>query len=648
MPQSRMIFPSGLRASAAARMPRGEAAHSILGHRQAAPRLAAKAAKTAALIAVVVFTAALLGGCNRGEEYTAEEAASLKQLNRETILAKTVSKPGGVEEFKAGKVGGAWVDTLTNDPKTFNTLTARDADSRAVIDPLYDYLADYDPYKREWKPNLASFEVQVDEARGSLRVIYTLRDDLVWTLPGQKREEGVPVTADDVVFWYNEIDGDADLQQPAYSGQFIDMPDGSQAHIDIEKLDERRVAFLYPRIVANPLLSTNMTFGPRYIFQKAKREGGVDAVLKLFSVDTKVTTIPAVGMYHLVEYTPGVRVVMQRNPHYWRKDPRGTSYPYIERIVYQIVPDRNTEFLLFKQGTKDSYSVRPEDLDALLQAQNPDYTVYNGGEALDSAFITFNQNPKTLDPMVYGWFSQAKFRQAMSCMLNRERIAAQVYRGLAVPALHFFAKPNPYYDENIRQRFTYNPQRAVELLGEIGIRKNSQGVMVDARGNPIEFEINMGAENNIGIDIATIFADELKGIGINCKVRPIDFQKLVEMLTRTYDWQVALVRLGANYWPSGGINVWLSGGNFHFWYPLQEKPATEWEARVDYLYNEGRFTLDEEKAKAIYDEYQRILLDQVPLMYIVHPLSFLAVRNKWDNVYYDTLNELDMRYVFLK
>jgi peptide/nickel transport system substrate-binding protein len=606
--------------------------------------------KHAKSILLAALLAGVFLGCSRGEEYTAEEAASLKAGTREGILAKTVGKPGGVEEFKAGRVGGTWTATLTNDPKTFNTLTARDADSRTVIDPpgLYDYLADYDPYKREWKPQLASFEIQTDEAKDTLAITFTLRDDLYWTTPGQTREQGAKVTSDDVVFWYNEIDGDKSLQLPEYSGQFIEMPDGSMAHIDIEKIGERRFAFRYPRIVANPILSTNMMFGPRHIFQPAKQNGGVEALLNLYSVDTDVKTIPSIGQYHLVEYSPGVRVVARRNPNYWRKDPQGTSYPYVEEVIYRIVPDVNTEFLLFKQGTKDSYTVRPEDLDDLLNQQNPDYTVYNGGESLDSAFITFNQNPNTMTPTVYGWFSQTKFRQAMSAMLNRGRIAEQVYRGLAVPALHFFAKPNPYYDEDIRQQFTYDPERAVELLSEIGIKKNSQGVMVDAQGNPIEFEFSVGAENNIGVDVANIFADELKGIGINAKVRPIDFQKLVEMLTKTYDWQVVLVRLGANYWPSGGINVWLSSGNFHLWYPLQENPATEWEARVDYLYNEGRFTVDEQKAKEIYDEYQRILLDQVPLMYIVHPLSFLAVRDRWDNVYYDTLNGLDSTYVFLK
>ena len=88
----------------------------------------------------------------------------------------------------------------------------------------------------------------------------------------------------------------------------------------------------------------------------------------------------------------------------------------------------------------------------------------------------------------------------------------------------------------------------------------------------------------------------------------------------------------------------------HLWYPLQEKPATEWEARVDYLYNEGSYTLDHDKAKEIWDEYQEILLEQCPVIYLMRSKSFFAIRNKWDlsNVYYDNVNGLLMEHVYIK
>ena len=598
------------------------------------------------LVAVLLGLLATTAGARAVEEEMTEgEAMSEREKARAEILAKTVERPGG-QEWELGTVGGAWTISILNDPKTFNTMSARDGDTHDVVEVLFDYLADYDPYTREFLPNLASFEVEVDEEADSLTVIYTLRDDLYWTTLADP-DARVQVTADDIVFWYDEIEGDAELQQPGYAGQFIEMPDGSEARITVEKLDELTVAFHYPRIVANPILSTNMDFGPRYVYEPAKRDGGAEGVLNLFSVDTDPKTIPSIGEYYLSEYEPGVRVVAERNPNYWKKDAAGVTLPYIERLIFQIVPDRNTELLVFKEGKLDTYYLRPEDLDELLSVEDPDFTVYNGGPNLGSAFIAFNQNPDTMDPLVYSWFSQTRFRQAMSSVLNRDRIASQVYRGLAEPALHFFARANPYFDESIRQEFDYDPDRARDLLAEIGIRPNADGLMEDADGNHIEFDIHVGAENNVGVDIMNIFSDELKAIGITGNVRPIDFQKLVQMLISTYDWHVATASLGSNYWPSGGSNVWQSKGNFHLWHPLQEEPYTEWEARVDYLYNEGRFTIDKEEAKAIYDEYQRLLLDQVPKMYIVYPLAFRAVRDNWRNVFYDTLNGLDRTYLYL-
>ncbi|MBR7064240.1 MAG: ABC transporter substrate-binding protein, partial [Treponema sp.] len=125
---------------------------------------------------------------------------------------------------------------------------------------------------------------------------------------------------------------------------------------------------------------------------------------------------------------------------------------------------------------------------------------------------------------------------------------------------------------------------------------------------------------------------------------------LVESLTTTYDWQSVIIGLGTNYFPSQGSNVWPSSGNLHLWHPLQEKPATEWEARVDYLYNEGNYTVDKTRAFAIWDEYQKILLEECPVIYLFRSKSFFAISNKWDlsNVYYDNLNGAKTDFVFLR
>ena len=172
--------------------------------------------------------------------------------------------------------------------------------------------------------------------------------------------------------------------------------------------------------------------------------------------------------------------------------------------------------------------------------------------------------------------------------------------------------------------------------------------MQDEQGNPIVYDLTVPIETNMSIDIGTIYADELKKVGITLKVKPVQFQKLVESLTKSYDWQAVMISVGSNYFPIQGDNVWLSSGNLHLWNPLQPKPATAWEAEIDKLYWQGYSERDPVKAKKIWDQYQRILLDQLPVMYMVFANSFSAFANRWANIRVDTLSAPDLNHVYLK
>jgi peptide/nickel transport system substrate-binding protein len=601
------------------------------------------------LLSVISAGLVFLAACGPGVKQISEDQLEFQKKKQENkLLQGTVSKPGSAERYDKGKSGGTWRNNLTNELKTFNPVVAvYDAESAGVTDYLSSYFLDYDAYKKEWKPLAASYEASVNEAAGTMDVTFTLRDDLYWTTLADPNMK-VKVTSDDVVFWYNQIVGDPAFQHSAYAGQFVQMPDGKKKHIDMEKIDERRFVMHYPRIVAMPELSSNMNFGPRYIFEEAKKKGGVEGVLNLWSVNTDPRTIPSMGPYYIESNRPGIQVTLVRNPNYFKTDDYGQRIPYIERYETKIIPSRDTEKLKFLAGELDGYGLRPEDLDDMILKKSRDYEVYDNGPSLGAAFISWNQNPRNLKPLYVKWFSNTTFRQAMSCFFNRDRIVNEVYRGLAEPDLSFFAKPNPYYDPSIKQQFTYDPARGKQLLAQIGIKPNGQGLMQDSEGNRISFDLTVPVENNVGIDTATVYADELSKVGIKLNVRPIQFQKIVESLTKGYDWQSIMISVGSNYFPTQGDNVWLSSGNLHLWNPLQAKPATAWEAKVDELYWQGYSERDPVKAKKIWDQYQRILLDQVPIMYIVYPLSFSAYLNKWGNIRSDTLGAPDFNYVYLK
>jgi peptide/nickel transport system substrate-binding protein len=145
--------------------------------------------------------------------------------------------------------------------------------------------------------------------------------------------------------------------------------------------------------------------------------------------------------------------------------------------------------------------------------------------------------------------------------------------------------------------------------------------------------------------------NELDKQGIKINIRVLDFQKLVEQLFSSFEWDSMLIGLsGSNIFQSQGRNVCPSSGNLHMWYPNQEKPATVWEARIDYLYNEGSYTIDKEKAHAIWSEYQEIILEEMPVISLLRSRGFWALRNRWDftNVYFDNINGAETSHIFLK
>jgi peptide/nickel transport system substrate-binding protein len=589
--------------------------------------------------------------CSRYDELSLEELEAMNTAGIAEILAKTVSKPWTGQNFIPGRLGGTWNSVTVEDPKTFNHLLAEyDGNSAAVMSSLTDFLLEYDVVTRQWVPRIASPQIITDEANDKLTVLYTLRDDLYWSYYNSDRK--VKVTSDDVIFWYNEISGDKECQSSGYYQQYMIMADGiTEKHIDIEKIDDLRFAFHFPRIIAEPLISTNMDFGPRHIYEPAKKAGGAEGVRKLDDVSTDPRTIPSMGEWFIVEYTPGQRIVYKRNPNYWRKDERGVSLPYIEERIARIVPEENTQMLLFKDGSIEAYVLRPEDLDGIVNKNDGSYTVFNSEGALSSWFWMFNQNPVNSKKPQYEWFSQKEFRQAMSCLLNRDRINAQVYRGLAQPKVNIFPETNPYYNPSITNQYLYDQERALDLLYSVGFKKDFFGNLRDSKNRRVEFNLSIRTDSSMIQDIASIIRDELSKVGIKLNIRIIDFQKLVEQLQSTYDWDSMIMGLsGNNTFPSQGSNVWPSSGNLHMWYPNQERPVTEWEARIDWLYNEGQYTLDAQKAQKIWDEFQSILLEQLPMIHLMRSRQFFALNNRWDqtNVYYDNKNGAETSYIYLK
>jgi peptide/nickel transport system substrate-binding protein len=122
----------------------------------------------------------------------------------------------------------------------------------------------------------------------------------------------------------------------------------------------------------------------------------------------------------------------------------------------------------------------------------------------------------------------------------------------------------------------------------------------------------------------------LEQLGIKVNFKILEFNTLVSKLTSTFDWDAIILGLtGGGADPHFGNNVWTTSGRLHMWNPRQKIPATSWEKRIDEIFIEAVQELNEDKRKVLYDEFQMIVSDEVPLIYTVLESNIFAVRNKF-------------------
>ncbi|MCD6385263.1 ABC transporter substrate-binding protein, partial [Candidatus Sumerlaeota bacterium] len=146
------------------------------------------------------------------------------------------------------------------------------------------------------------------------------------------------------------------------------------------------------------------------------------------------------------------------------------------------------------------------------------------------------------------------------------------------------------------------------------------------------FTIISNRENEYRAKVGTIICDSLRKIGIDARLSMIDFNTLVVRIADTYDYEACLLGLTGGIEPVGGMNVYLSSGRTHQWYPNQPKPATPAEARIDELMNKYLKEPVYEKQREYFNEVQRIMAEEQFMIYTVVPYSYVAVRNKFGNL----------------
>ena len=533
------------------------------------------------------------------------------------------------------------VQSILEDPKTFNPVISQDATSSSVGSMIFDGLVTENPLTGETEPALAeSWTVSEDK----LKVIFTLRKNLKWS-------DGEPITADDVVFSFNQLYFNEEIPTSAKDTLRIGQ---SQKLPTVKKLNDLQIEFTLPEPFAPFFSSVGQGILPEHILRKTvenRNQDGNLIFLSTWAVDTPPSAIVASSAYKLKEYTTNQRIIFEANPYYWKKGADGETLPHIQKVVWEIVESQDTSLLQFRSGGLDSIGVSPEYFSLLKKEEDRgDYTIYNGGAQYGTVYISFNlnkgsRNDKPLvDPIKSKWFNNVKFRQAVAYGLDRQRMINNIYRGLGEPQTSPISVQSPFYYDGL-QGYEYNPEKAKKLLISAGFTYNDQGQLFDQDGNRVSFVLNTNAGNKTRESMGSQIKEDLRKIGIQVDFKPLAFNVLVNNLSNSLEWECILLGLTGGNEPNGGANIWFTDGNLHMFNqdagpgqtPLEGRVIAPWEEEIAQLFIDGARELDFEKRKAIYAEIQTLVEEKVPFIYLVNPLALSAVRNRVQPIEFSAL-----------
>ena len=538
-----------------------------------------------------------------------------------------------------------------SDPKTFNY--ALKSEFPNIFPFTFEGLTFVNDSTGKIEPALAESWESFDNNK---RFIFTLREDLKWS-------DGVPLTADDVIFTYEDIVFNPEI---ATDQKDVLRIGRNRLFPKIRKLDNRRIEFILPEPFAPFLRITSgaqdgVVILPKHILSESitsKDANGNPKFASTWGTDTKPENIVVNGAYRIVSYTPSERVILQRNPYYWRKDEEGNSQPYIERIVWQIVESTETALLQFRSGgldITDGWGAMPSENFGLLKREEKrgKFKIYTDGTRPGTNFISFNLNKgkrngkPLIDPIKSRWFNTVEFRQAVAYAIDRQSLINNTFRGLGELQNSPISVQSPYYispKEGLKV-YNYNPDRSKQLLAKAGFKFNEQGQLIDQAGNRVRFTLMTNAENKTRVAIGAQIKQNLAKIGIQVDFNPIAFNTLVDKLSNTLNWECYLLGFTGGVEPNDGANVWSTDGGLHSFNqkpqqgkpPLENREVADWEAEIGRLYIEGAREVNEAKRKAIYAETQRITQEYLPMIYLVNPLSMSAVRDRISGVNYNAL-----------
>ncbi len=558
----------------------------------------------------------------------AERKVSVRALLLLCFVMAATARPAlprpqdyAIAKGELGQAGGRLVVALRSEPKTLNPILSIDATSREVIGAMNADLVHINHETQRTVPALAkSWSVSPDGRK------YTLQ-----LRRGVKFSDGVPFTADDVVFSF-QLYLDENLHSPQRDLLIV-----SDKPIAVKKIDAYTVEFE----LAKPYGPAERIFDglammPKHLLEEPYRQG---KLAQVWATNGRPEEMAGLGPFRLKEYVPGQRMVLERNANYWKTDSSGTRLPYLTDLTFLFVPTEDAQVIKFQsaetqvleRASADNFNLLQKDAKARAECLS------DLGPGLEFVFLLFNMNSleaaKSADIVgKQAWFRELKFRQAVSLAMDRKGMARLVYNGRATPIWGNVSPGNKLWLNTSLPHPDRSLEQAKALLQAAGFSWDAGGALLDAQKHRVAFTILVSSSNAQRTKLATIAQDDLKQLGMDVQVVPSEFRALVDRVLNTKDYEAVLMNLvNGDVDPTPEMNLWLSNGETHLWDLGETRPATPWEAELDQLMEAQMTSPDYAARKKLYDRVQEIAAQNLPFIFLLSPNILVGAQDSVGN-----------------
>lgn len=492
------------------------------------------------------------------------------------------------------------VRVLDGNPRSLNYLFTSSRYEQWVVGLLFEGPFMFDR-NLEWFVNEHMVE-SYKESDNHLEATLTLKKGLKW-------HDGEPFTAHDIQFTWEAIMDDR-VPCPA-------VKTGRDQLKEVKALDDYTVRYVHKKALATNKWNLYMLIIPKHIYgNPEEREKDPSMSKSDYYNRYNREKVVGNGAYRLVKWdVPRQEIVFER----W-EDYHGEK-PHFKRQICKIVSDRNQALSLFKTGQVDE--VRLSEKQFATQTNDAAFAKFGVKcWASEWSWGGIGWNMDGSNP----FFNDRGVRRAMAHAMNIPRISRTIYYNLVSPCYGIYHPDSWMFNRDVK-RLDFDLKAAAKLLDEAGwkideARGGWRHKEIDSVPVKFEFTLSIPRGSSTGPQIAAIYEQDLKRIGVAVKTRVLEWSVFQER-NREGEFQANFFAWGTGTDPDLGWNIWHSSqhrvGRNYGGYANEE---------VDELFHLGRHEFDRKKRTEYYQKIQKLIYEDQPYLFLFYRANTWAFHKR--------------------